>query len=273
MYAREYGPPTLFLTFSCAEYQSADISGSQKSQKCPRQLSHWEVVLQRSNFRLGNLAKKIHDLFATVIMKGHVLGTVSHYFVKKEYQARGALHYHMVLWIEGAPTIGKDAPAVVLKWIQERISCRIHDEATSPELHQLLTRYQMHKCSSYCKRTKKVSKAFVTICKFGFTRTATNDGALKCVEDCLQSRQKSTAFHELTVRYVSMTTVLCCSCCGRPTWTSSSLQSLCWVGTLRRGVCHESRAKQYAGDLARGRCKQKHLQPSVEFRYSKPALA
>ena len=67
-------------------------------------------------------------------MKGHVLGTVSHYFVKKEYQARGAPHYHMVLWIEGAPTIGKDAPAVVLKWIQERISCRIPDEATNPEL-------------------------------------------------------------------------------------------------------------------------------------------
>ena len=108
-------------------------------------------------------------------MKGHVLGTVSHYFVKKEYQARGAPHYHMVLWIEGAPTIGKDAPAVVLKWIQERISCRIPDEATNPELHRLVTRYQMHKCSSYCKCTKKVSKAFVTRCKFGFPRTATKD--------------------------------------------------------------------------------------------------
>ena len=88
-------------------------------------------------------------------MKGHVLGTVSHHFVKKENQARGAPHYHMVLWIEGAPTIGKYAPAVVLKWIQERISCRIPDEATNPELHQLVTRYQMHKCSSYCKCTKK----------------------------------------------------------------------------------------------------------------------
>ena len=108
-------------------------------------------------------------------MKGHILGTVSHYFVKKEYQARGAPHYHMVLWIESAPTIGKDAPAVVLKWIQKRISCRIPDEATNPEQHRLVTRYQMHKCSSYCKHTKKVSKAFVTTCKFGFPRTATKD--------------------------------------------------------------------------------------------------
>ena len=40
------------------------------------------------------------------------------------------------------------------------------------------------------QRTKKVSKAFVTRCKFGFLCTATKDGALKCVEDCLKSRAK-----------------------------------------------------------------------------------
>ena len=175
----QYGPPTLFLTFSCAEYQSADISGYlRKVNNVP------------DSYPIGKLCCE-DPIFATVIMKGHVLGTVSHYFVKKEYrEARGVPHYHMVLWIEGAPTVCKDAPVVVLKWIQERISCRIPDEATNPELHRLVTRYQMHKCSSYCKRTKKVSKAFVTRCKFGFPRTATKDGALKCVEDCLKSWAK-----------------------------------------------------------------------------------
>ena len=39
----------------------------------------------------------------------------------------------MVLWIEGAPTIGKDKPEEVLKWIQERITCRMPDENTNPE--------------------------------------------------------------------------------------------------------------------------------------------
>ena len=29
---REFGPPTLFLTFSCAEYESADIELSTKSE-------------------------------------------------------------------------------------------------------------------------------------------------------------------------------------------------------------------------------------------------
>ena len=169
--------------------QPTSVAISEKSTMSPTAIPSGSCAA-KIQFPSQKLSKKFHDFFATVIMKGHVLGTVSHYFVKKEYQAHGAPHYHMVLWIEGAPTIGKDAPAVVLKWIQERISCRIPDEATNPELHRLVTRYQMHKCSSYCKHTKKVSKAFVTRCKFGFPRTATKDGALKCVEDCLKSRAK-----------------------------------------------------------------------------------
>ena len=32
---REYGSPTLFLTLSCAEYESRDIKLLKKSQRCP----------------------------------------------------------------------------------------------------------------------------------------------------------------------------------------------------------------------------------------------
>ena len=46
----------------------------------------------------------------------------SHYFYKKEYQAWGAPHYHMILWIDGDPTVGDDEREVVLWWIQERIT-------------------------------------------------------------------------------------------------------------------------------------------------------
>ena len=46
----------------------------------------------------------------------------------------------------------------------------------------------MHKCSSYCKRTKKYAGAFITRCKFGFPREETDTASLNCVEDCLKSR-------------------------------------------------------------------------------------
>ena len=40
---------------------------------------------------------KFHAFFKAVIVKGKVLGNVTHYFFKKEYQARGAPHYHAVV--------------------------------------------------------------------------------------------------------------------------------------------------------------------------------
>ena len=55
-------------------------------------------------------------------MKGEILGTVDHFYWKKEYQARGAAHYHALSWIKDAPVIGQDD---VLSWIQVRITCQI----------------------------------------------------------------------------------------------------------------------------------------------------
>ena len=57
---------------------------------------------------------KFHAFFKTVLLKGEVLGTVEHFYWKNEYQARGAPHYHVLLWIKDAPVIGRDDPDVVL---------------------------------------------------------------------------------------------------------------------------------------------------------------
>ncbi len=46
---------------------------------------------------------KFHAFFRTVILKGEVLGKVDHFYWKKEYQARGAPHFHVLLWIRDAP--------------------------------------------------------------------------------------------------------------------------------------------------------------------------
>ena len=110
---------------------------------------------------------KFHAFFHKVLLNGKVLGN----FYWKKYQARGAPHYHVLRWIRDAPVIGKDDPDKVLAWIQDRITCHIPDKSSSPELYQLVTRYQLHKCSSYCKRRRKCGKnTFVTRCRFGFPR-------------------------------------------------------------------------------------------------------
>ena len=103
---------------------------------------------------------------------------ITNYFWKKKYQAQGAPHYHVLLWVEKAPVIGIDPDNVVLDWIQKRITCRIPDEHSNPDLHRLVRKYQLHKCSSYCKRKVKVGGVFITRCKFGFPRLETDDAKL-----------------------------------------------------------------------------------------------
>ena len=152
---REYGSPSLFLTLSCAEYNSLKISTylrkvNDVSDSYPTARLFAEDPISVSR----KFSQKFHDFFKTVILKGEVLGTVSHYFYKWEYQARGAPHYHILLWIEGAPVAGVDDDEVVLQWIQERITCCITDPTTNPELHQLVTKYLYHKCNKYCQRRK-----------------------------------------------------------------------------------------------------------------------
>ena len=133
---------------------------------------------------------KFHAFFQTVLKNGEVLGTVDHFYWKKEYQALGAPHYHALLWIKDAPIIDKDDPDDVLKWIQERITCHIPDKKSDPELHNLVTRYQMHKCSSYCKRKRKVGNVYITRCRFSFLRHPCETAKLNSVSESLKSRNR-----------------------------------------------------------------------------------
>ena len=102
----------------------------------------------------------------------------------------GAPHYHILLWIRDAPVIGHDDPEKILEWIDERITCHIPDEKNNPDLHRFVTRYQMHKCSTYCKRRRKCGSTFITRCRFGFPRQVCESATLNCVEDSLKSHQK-----------------------------------------------------------------------------------
>ena len=84
----EWGSPTLFLTFSCAEYESPDITDYLRT-----------VNSVSASYDLGKLCTedpisvsrkfslKFHAFFNTVIVKGEVLGKVEHFYWKKEYQA------------------------------------------------------------------------------------------------------------------------------------------------------------------------------------------
>ena len=130
---------------------------------------------------------KFHAFFQKAALNGEILGRVDHFYWKNEYQARGVPHYHVLAWIRDAPLIDQDDPDKVLAWIQERINCNIPDKNSSPELHRLVTRYLLQKCSSYCKTEKKVWNTFITRCRFGFPRPVCENGKLNPVQDSPKS--------------------------------------------------------------------------------------
>ena len=87
-----------------------------------------------------------------------------------------------------APVIGVDDPPKVLTWIQERITCKLPDKNSDPDLHALVARYQMHKCSAYCKRKVKRGGIFIASCKFNFPRKPCETAVLPRVEEKLKKR-------------------------------------------------------------------------------------
>uniref|UniRef100_A0A1X7U5H4 Uncharacterized protein n=1 Tax=Amphimedon queenslandica TaxID=400682 RepID=A0A1X7U5H4_AMPQE len=72
----------------------------------------------------------------------------------------------MLLWIENVPVVSIYPPEEVYSLIQDRVTCHIHN--TSPDFNFLVTKYQMYKCSKYCKQNIKVGNTNVSRCQFDF---------------------------------------------------------------------------------------------------------
>ena len=104
--------------FSCVEYESPEIDAYlRKVNDIPNNYPIGKLCCEDPISVSRKFSQKFHTFFNTVLLNGNVFGTVSHFFYK-EYQARGATHYHVLLWIDIVLTIGKDTPECVLKWFR-----------------------------------------------------------------------------------------------------------------------------------------------------------
>ena len=81
---REHGPPTLFLTFSCAEYDSPDIAAYlHKVNDVPENYPIGKLCADDPISVSRKISKKFHDIFNEVILKGKVLGNIKITFGKR----------------------------------------------------------------------------------------------------------------------------------------------------------------------------------------------
>uniref|UniRef100_A0A1X7TCX3 Helitron helicase-like domain-containing protein n=1 Tax=Amphimedon queenslandica TaxID=400682 RepID=A0A1X7TCX3_AMPQE len=107
---------------------------------------------------------KFKDFYDIAILQRGVLVKVEQYYVKKQCHMFGVPHYHILLWIENAPVVDMDRPEEVCSFIQDRITRHIPDSNMSPDLNFFVTKYEMHKCSKYCKQNIKVGMTYVSRC-------------------------------------------------------------------------------------------------------------
>lgn len=111
----KFGPPTLFLTFSCAEYQSANYLGQINDVNYPIGRLYTEYSISVSRWFL----LKFHSFLLNSMALGRL------FFLK--YQGRGVPLYHLLYQIENAPVIGVNSDYNI---INERIMCHIPNKDT-----------------------------------------------------------------------------------------------------------------------------------------------
>uniref|UniRef100_A0A1X7TSH7 Helitron helicase-like domain-containing protein n=1 Tax=Amphimedon queenslandica TaxID=400682 RepID=A0A1X7TSH7_AMPQE len=104
----EFGSPTSFLTFSGAEYTSEDVREYlHKVNTVPPSHNTGKLCTEDPVSVSRQFSLKFNEIFNKVLIKGQVLGQVRKFYYKKKYQAKGAPHYHCLIWIANVPVVGE----------------------------------------------------------------------------------------------------------------------------------------------------------------------
>uniref|UniRef100_A0A1X7USD9 Helitron helicase-like domain-containing protein n=1 Tax=Amphimedon queenslandica TaxID=400682 RepID=A0A1X7USD9_AMPQE len=187
-----FGSSTFFLTFSCAEYTCDDIREYlHKVNTVPPSYNTGKLCIEDPVSVLRQFSLKFREMFKRVLIKGEVLGQVMQFYYKKEYQARKAPQYYCLIWRANVPVVGESRAEDIVRFTCRKVTCNIQNKDTCPQLHKILTRFQLYKCSNYCKKKRKFSKnVLVTKCKFGFPCPVSEETVLKNVHQSMKADKR-----------------------------------------------------------------------------------
>lgn len=191
-----YGPATFFVTLSPSEYDWQDLKDFLcKFNNIPNEksVSLRKLIAMDPVGTSMYMDLKFKAMLTFLTGSNSPLGRVIHYSWRREYQSRGLQHFHILLWVEGAPIIGKDSSEDISKFINKYISCHVPNKLTFPTLHQRVMRYQSHIHNTYCSRLKKVKGGrTIKVCRFGFSRQVCEQLILRNVAESIHGRRKLT---------------------------------------------------------------------------------
>lgn len=93
---------------------------------------------------------KVQQFFKILIKKNKVLGDVTDFFIRTEFQQRGSPHVHCVLWVKDAPVIGEQSDEEVCQFVNSYIHCTLPDDDVC--LHSLVSKLQRHSHTRTCRK-------------------------------------------------------------------------------------------------------------------------
>ncbi|KAL5259662.1 hypothetical protein ACHWQZ_G009943 [Mnemiopsis leidyi] len=192
----KYGPPTFFATFSPSEYDWPELMEylreSNKDLPDVDNLTPSELMAKDPVLTSTFIHQRFNALFDFII-DAKPLGEVYSYFIRHEYQSRGTVHFHTLLWIKDAPLMGKSSDEEISSFIQKYVSCRLPNQLEEPVLYDIVTKYQSHSCRSYCLRkfkNRKFRNAKKEVaCRFGFPRPSSKRFVLHDVLSSVVARR------------------------------------------------------------------------------------
>ncbi|KAE8296893.1 hypothetical protein D5F01_LYC03504 [Larimichthys crocea] len=111
--------------------------------------------------------KRVDALMTDLILSpAQPIGEVEDYFYRVEFQARGSPHIHLLVWIKDAPEFEDlQDDSIVIKFIDQYITCQMPDPNADPELHKIVSEVQVHS-RNHSKSCKKGN----VMCRFGFPK-------------------------------------------------------------------------------------------------------
>ena len=167
---RQFGFPTLFLTLSANENHWYDlvkhlVKIHKNHDLTPEEFKTMKSV-ERNNLICNDpvicciyFKHKVDELFKILKVnynEGPLAGyKITHFYQRTEFQQRGSPHFHILLWLEGAPVYGEASPEEMCQFVQKIMTCSKNNQYAD---------LQRHKHTFTC--TKNAKKDQDTHCRF-----------------------------------------------------------------------------------------------------------
>ena len=174
---KQLGLPTFFMTLSCADLRWNELIAIISKLKCEslseEQINNMSYFERCSYLNLNpvllarHFQYRVEVFFKEIIVDGP-LGKVTYYAIRVEFQVRGSPHIHSLLWVLNAPVLSEDNIDEYVRFVDAVIKAYVPDINENPELHKLVTTYQIHSHSKSCRKYKNQE------CRYHFGRFFTD---------------------------------------------------------------------------------------------------